>query len=801
MTDTRARPAGYFYLGLALVTAATLALEIIQTRMLSVVTWYHLAFFVISMAMFGMTLGALHVFLRPLKFGSDTLGRTLPRAALWTSLAVGLCYLDQSVLAPEVTMSASTLVVFTRLAITLAIPFYFSGICVTLALTRAAYPIGIVYGADLAGAALGCLAVLPLLSLLDGPGAIFAVAGVMALGGWAFARWGREKRLGRWALITAAVMILVATANGATYFGFDPIFVKGIAEKRHWIDYEKWNSFSRVVAYRDREDPAVNMLWAGSPHTPEKNVVYKSMNIDGLAGTRMFRLTDEPGALDFLLYDATSMAYALRRGKVAVIGVGGGKDIHTALAAGNESILGIEINPVFIDLLNKRYRDFAGLADRPGVRLVAAEARSYLTRSDERFDILQASLIDTWAATGAGAFSLSENAIYTVEAWKIFLDHLTDNGVFTVSRWYAPGHIDETARLVSLATAALLNGGAHDPRAHLLIGAYDQVATLIVGKRPFSPQDIERFAAHLDAMGFDLVLAPGHDATAPILARLSGCRTRDELAGIASVYALDLSPPTDSRPFFFNLLRLSRPWEIVAYLGRPAGVVSGNLIATLTLLTILLITITFAVATVLIPRHFAPPTAQRPRVGTLAYFALIGVGFMLTEIGFLQRLSVFLGHPVYSLAVVLFALIFFSGLGSFASERIPLTTPARLATFSVALTAYLALAALVLPHINTWFQGFSLLGRVAVSLALLAPAGLGMGQAFPTGMRLAKRDDADPTPWLWGINGAAGVVAGVVAIIVSIAWGITVTLLLGALCYLALPATTANLFSASKERK
>ena len=201
--------------------------------MLSVVTWYHLAFFVISMAMFGMTLGALRVFLQPGRFGPDALGRTLPRTALWTSLAVGLCYLDQSVLAPEVAMSASTLVVFTRLALTLAIPFYFSGICVTLALTRAAYPIGIVYGADLAGAALGCLAVLPLLSLLDGPGAIFAVAGVMALGGWSFARWGREKRLGRWSPATARIMFALAIAHGATYFGFDPITVKAVAEQRH----------------------------------------------------------------------------------------------------------------------------------------------------------------------------------------------------------------------------------------------------------------------------------------------------------------------------------------------------------------------------------------------------------------------------------------------------------------------------------------------------------------------------------------------------------------------------------------
>lgn len=797
MNQAAARSPIYFYLGLGSVTASTLALEIIEIRLLSVVTWYHLAFFVISMAMFGMTLGALRIQLAPRKFAPDNLARTLPRAALFASAAAGLAYLDQLCLAPVTVVSFSIVVVFARLALTMAVPFYFAGVAVTLALTRSPYPIGRTYGADLAGAALGALLVLPLLNLLDGPGAIFAAGSLMALGGWLLARWARQTQTGRWALAIGAAWLALAVFNAATPFGLDPIVVKGRIEQRQQFAYEKWNSFSRIVAYRPEKANAASALWAASPRTTVESIEMMRMNIDGEAGTNMIRTAD--GAPDFLRADVTALAYEVRRGKVAIIGVGGGKDIQTALAAENESVLGLEINPIFVSLLTDRFRDYTGLTSRPEVRLEVDEARGYFTRSREKFDIIQASLIDTWAATGAGAFSLSENSLYTVDAWRIFLNRLTDDGVFTVSRWYSPDRLDETARLVSLAAASLFDLGINEPEKYILLGAHQRVATIIVGHRPFSADDIARFKQRLAEMEFTPLLIPGEPAASPLLEQLRGATDRADLERLAATSPLDLSPPTDERPFFFNLLRLSRPWEILPYIGGSTGTISGNLLATLTLLVILLLSLIFGVAIVFIPYRWSPPEVARPQAAQLLYFTLIGLGFMLVEIALLQRLSVYLGHPVYSLAVVLFSLILFTGVGSLAGERLPLNTPRRLAIYAFSLGALLLLIALVLPRLTAATVGWGLFGRVLMSILLLAPAGFGMGQAFPTGMRLSRRDQTDPTPWLWGVNGAAGVLAGVVGVILNIAFGITTTLVVGAACYTLL-ALVARPMTATSRR-
>ncbi len=778
----RAESSGRFYIALAVATGATLALEIVQTRLLSVVSWYHLAFFVISLAMFGMTLGALYVFLRPERFDAARLDEHLSRSAYFAAIAAAVAWLDQLCLAPEMVLSASAVVVFARLAITVSVPFFFSGIVVTLALTRSPFPIGRTYGADLAGAALGCVAVIPLLGVLDGPSTIFVAASLFAVSSALFAPAGKRRR----GVVLALFLVALAVVNSQTRFGLDPIMVKGQAEKRHWVAYERWNSFSRIIAYKPWNESPKMVMWAASDKTPTTPVEFVMMNIDGLAGTAIFKMAGDPANVDFLRYDVTTLAHHVRQGRAAIIGVGGGRDVMAALALGHREVLGVELNPAFTEALTGPYREFAGLADHAGVRLVTDEARSYFTRDDGLYDVLQASLIDTWAATGAGAYSLSENSIYTVEAWRVFLDRLTPGGIFTVSRWYAPDRLDETARLLSLAAGTLLARGVAEPSKHILLAAHGQVATILVSNDPFAPRDIARFTAACAEMGFEVVLAPGQETTSEALAAILSKTNYDDLVTYGRSTPLDLTPPTDARPFFFNLLRLSRPWEIASYLGRPSGVVAGNLIATLTLIVIFFVTAALAAATMILPARFAPAGSPRPGARALAYFALIGLAFMLSEIAFLQQLSVYLGHPVYSLAVVLFSIILFTGLGSFASDRFALDTPTRIRTFALLVSGYLIAMACALPRLTAHFGALELAGRIGLCVAVLAPAGLLMGQAFPAGMRWARRGLAagnDPTPWLWAVNGAAGVVASAAAVMISIAFGITTTMIAGAACY------------------
>ncbi|MBZ0272282.1 hypothetical protein K8I61_09600 [bacterium] len=808
------RDAILLYPGLALVTAGTLALEIVQTRILSVASWYHLAFFVISVAMFGMTLGALWVFARPERFVPERARAECARLSVLAGAAAMIAYLDQIVLAPEMVMSASSVVVFARLALTVSIPFVISGAAVTALLTRAGAPIGRAYGADLIGAAAGSALVIPMLSRIDGPGAVFACAAVIAAGGFLLAILARR---GRTAFAAMAVVVLGAAGaygNAKTVYGLDPIIVKGQAEKRHRVAYEKWNTFSRVIAYNTWNEAPKNTMWAASARTPAEPVDFVMMNIDGLAGTTVYNMANDPANVDFLRYDATAIAYAVRHGKVAVLGVGGGKDIMTALVFGNNDVLGVELNPALVGALRGPYRAFAGLADDPRVRLVVGDARADMARRSETFDIIQASLIDTWAATGAGAFTLSENAIYTRQAWRVFLDRLAPGGIFTVSRWYAAESVDETARLISLASAALFDRGVSRPAEHLMLAAHGQVATLLASNEPFSATDIASFRAHVSAMEFETVFAPGTPPENPVLADILAAPDADALWDYGAAAPLDLTPPSDDRPFFFNLLRLTHPRRIVSYLGRPSGVVAGNLIATLVLLTIVAVTLLLALATAIAPEFVRPPRAGRPGFASLAYFALVGLSFMLAEIAMLQRLSVFLGHPVYALAVVLFSLILFTGAGSLLSERFAVERPGRFGRFALLIAAVLAATALLLPPLTYLAEGAPTPLRILLSVLLLAPAGLLMGQAFPAGMRVAARiaaqkaadagesatsDDGatradadalprafDPTPWLFGMNGAAGVFGSTLAVVIGMTWGIRVTLLAAAAGYLLL---------------
>ena len=219
----------------------------------------------------------------------------------------------------------------------------------------------------------------------------------------------------------------------------------------------KWNSFSRIAAAMPIMGPPY--LWGPSPVMPRGSAIeQRELTIDGMAGTWMPKYSDAPGRMDFLRYDVTNLAYYARHeGRSAVIGVGSGRDMLSAYLFGFRDITGVELNPIFVDLLTNpaKLRAYAGVADLPGTRFVVDDGRSWFARTQEKFDLIEMSMVDTWAATGAGAFSLSENGLYTVEGWKTFLSALKPNGLFTVSRWHSPRSTVELGRVVSLAVAAL----------------------------------------------------------------------------------------------------------------------------------------------------------------------------------------------------------------------------------------------------------------------------------------------------------------------------------------------------------
>jgi hypothetical protein len=797
-------------------------LQITETRIISVILYYYLAFFAISMAMLGMTAGSLLVYFRADLFPSERLFENLVWIGAAFSISVVLSTLSLvTTIAPSGVANTllMTAVVWLKLILVLLPPYVLAGMAISLALTRSPYPVGVVYGSDLLGAASGCLMILVLLSWADAISVLFAIAALGAIGAACFDiarrmsaesvaplfgfRWlGRRGR----PVGLAAVFGLIAVGNAAiqpttpsdTRLGGLVLLMSKGALDFIPPQLRRWNTFSRVsVAPENVGRPR---LWGPSPTMPAIVTAQLDMDIDGSAGTVMYRFDGDLSKLDFLRYDITNLAYAIRhQGACAVIGVGGGRDMLSAYFFGFRDVTGVELNPIFVDLLTRQFHDYNHLADLPGVRLFVDEARSWFARTTDRFDLIEMSLIDTWAATGAGAYSLSENGLYTIQGWHHFLSALTDNGVFTVSRWFNPNDITEVGRLVSLAAAALREEGVEQPRQHLFLARSENLATLIVARAPFTPNELAQLRAQTDSLHFRVVVGPDRQDGSLILAQIIEARAPEALTALSDRLHRDVSVTTDDRPFFFNQLTLD-PASIRMAVSGGAGILQGSLRATVTLLIIVGFSGLLVLFTMIVPA--LPAVRQVPVVlaglGTL-YFLLIGLGFMFVEIGLIQRLSTFLGHPVYALALGLFGIILSTGIGSLASEPLQLRSGGRVVAWASVLALYLLLLPFWFPGVIAAFEGTSLLVRALVALAAIVPPGVLMGFGFPTGIRFVNAIDERPTPWFWAVNGAAGVLAAGMAVATSVAFSINVSLWVAANCYLLIAPIGVALATMSRD--
>jgi hypothetical protein len=774
--------------GLFFVALATLMLEVLDTRLLSVVTWYHLSFFAVSMAMLGMASGAVIVFLGGDTFSASRVTRVLPRVALIFAAVLAVSHVGNLVIpfSAVTDWPAAQAAAIVMSTIVLAAPFVASGIAITLALTRTTGVIGRLYGADLLGAALGCLGIIVMLELTDITSTAFTAAACAAVGAACFAKWGGRRVWPGWLLAFACAGAAVVNANVDRPLGAIYPKSRNLWFQRSIVDYSGWNAHSNVLVHVPTDSHV--FLWGGSDKAPQFPAKVAWASIDGMAGTPITEWRGDPKELEWARYDVVSLAYRLRNGHAGVIGVGGGRDILTALAFRSSRITGIEINRVMLETLQDRYRKFAGIADAPGVNLVHDEARSYLTRAEERFDVLQMSLIDTWAATGAGAFTLSENGLYTREGWRVFLHALTPNGIFTVSRWFDPQTVSETTRLLSLGMAALMDAGIQKPRDHVMLITSGRVATLLVSRSPFTLTDAGNMRQAVKELGFVVQVAPWHDGGDARLARIARAQTPGELAAAAEDPDFDFSAPTDARPYFFNMVKPQAVFRQMSF--RDGGIVAGNMRATATLLGL------FAVSLVLVGAIVVGPliAAGRPDLpgpvfrSALAYFAIIGLGFMLIQIPMLQRFSIYLGHPTYTFSIVLFLMILAAGLGSLSSDRIRLDRGAPVQLPILIGAVVIVEALLMQPAIDATI-GWQLAGRTLVVAVFIAPLAFALGLCFPIGMRLVGRHSDRITAWMWGVNGASGVIASILAVMGSMWLGINSSLLVAAMLYglLALP--------------
>jgi MFS family permease len=775
--SSHSKPGRFTYLGLFLTTLSLLQLELFLTRIFSVTMWYHFAFMAISLAMFGLAAGAVLVEVLAKRDAS----RMLTRAALLFSFTSTLCFIIQLYIPADPERE----VLWTGLAFTvIAVPFVFAGIVVCIALTRfPAYTYSL-YAADLAGSAAGCVLTIPILNYVHAPTAVILNSAIAAVAALAFAldRCNEVPSASRrladlWRLKPVwmfAVLLIVGLVNLSDRF----VDVRWIKGGRNWGGglYEKWNALSRIYVQETGSEP---FGWGMSPrYVPDRKLDQLYLNIDSGAATVITKFDGDVRPLEHLKYDVTSLAHYLRRDtSVLVIGVGGGRDILTALAFGQKHVTGVEINSDILGVLTDKFAGYSGnLQKLPAVTLVHDEARSYVAGSGERFGIIQASLIDTWAATSAGAYVLTENGLYTKEAWVTFLNHLTPDGILTMSRWYYETQPAETLRLTALATASLMELGAEDPRKHIMIirkqdnsetGQYS-VATILVSRRPYTAEEVTGMTKLCQSMEFLPVLTPDYADTAEFAEVASRSRYQE----LIHSYPLNIEAPTDDAPFFFHMLRARDLLKKSTY----QGMNELNLTAVKVLGTLLAIVSGLSLIAIIIPLAARRRVRERHSKALMVYFAAIGLAFMMVEIGQLERLIVFLGHPIYGLTVVLFMLLVASSFGSLMSDRFG----RYIWALPLCLLAFIYFS----PSVTSYFVAQPAPLRIAISAALLFPSGFLMGMAFPVGMKQARQRDEAPTAWYWGINGAFSVISSVLAVAVAVFWGVTATLMVGLAAYL-----------------
>jgi len=790
-----ARPGTRIYVGLSLVALASLAYQLLLTRIFSVTLWYHFAFVAVSVAMFGLTAGAVLVYLRPRWFPAETAARTMGAAAAGMAALMVLTYLVHAQSHVTITFrlgqdTAGHFAAIAAMYAMLALPFVASGICVTIGLTRFPRHTGRLYAADLAGAALGCLAVATVSCWIDAPNLVLGTA-MLAAGAALCFHAGRDDMWLRWSVVVSGLLLILGlinmTAAGRDLALFRPRWVKGRSETWRPV-FERWNACSRVTVWEIGGRP---LGWGISRRfTPNAPVPQKWLNIDAAAGTVLTRFTGDLAPLEHLRYDVTNMAHYLRRdGRVLVIGAGGGRDVLSALYFRQRHVVGVEVNAAVLETLTGPFGDFTGHLDRrPNVTLVHDEARSYLARCDQSFDILQASLVDTWAATAAGAYVLTENGLYTREAWELMLRRLSDRGVLTFSRWYSGGGPAQLYRMTALAVAALRQIGVSRPWEHLIVvcqgcdsGQSEPTgtATLLVCHSPFSDEDIDTVERVAKEMDFAVLLSPRASANR-ILRRLAH---DEDLGPVLREYPGNIVPPTDDRPFFFDMVRLA---DVLSFTRPKDPSLAPSLAAITTLGMLMVAVIGLTVLCVLLP--LALSLGRQSLAGSLPlslYFCGIGLGFMFVEIVLIQRLTLVLGHPIYSIAVVLFCLLLASGAGSWLSDwairdvRRGWRAPLCLAAVA---GAVLLTGLAVLPYLSR-LDGVTAPARIGVAAGMLLPLGLLMGTAFPLGMRTASFRCSGLAPWLFGINGAMSICGSVGAVILSLSLGFMATMLIGAGCY------------------
>ena len=751
------------------VSIAMLMLQVSFTRILSVAQWYHFAFLVISIALFGI--GAAGTFLSVFpSLLERELTKLLQFLTFIFSLSIILCFWLANIIPFDpfrITWDTLQLVYIMVYYITLSIPFFFGGMIITLALSRME-DVGRIYFSSLIGGGLGSVLVLPLSVLGAKTIGLSAFIAALSLIGFT------DKR--RLSMVWLALLFIAILYFPQVHISPYKTLNIALSYPDSQLLDTRWNAQSRIDVIESplvRYAPGLSIMYRGG--IPDQ----LGITVDGDQLTAITRWDGNYSSITFVEYLPTSLAFHLNQGKTLILGAGGGLDVLTALYFNATPVTAVESNRLVADMMKEEYGDFSGEIYHQSI-VEVSDSRSFARRSEDKYDTILLTLTDSTPAS-TGIYALTENYVYTVDAFQDYYSLLSENGTLCITRYVLPPP-RESLRIVSLAVAAMEKNGVENPEKHLAVIRSWGTITIIIKKSEFTPHEIAIIREFSKERNFDLVYLPGiasyetniyNKFPEPYyyqnINMLLGDKDR-----FYEDYLFEVSPVTDDMPFFFQFFKLDKIGPTYESMGQKwQPFVEGGYLVPIIFIQALVLSLVF----ILLPLRRIGKYPQKK--GVLVYFLCLGIGFMFIEITLIQKFILFLGHPVYAVSAVLFSLLLFAGLGSFYSETLKNPTKVILA-LSLLIILYL----LILPGIFNLFLGKEMITRYLISLITIAPLGFLMGMPFPLGLRITRMINPELIPWGLAVNGCASVLGSILVIIIAFSWGFNSVLALASAVYL-----------------
>ncbi len=790
-------------LTISIISGTALAYEILLMRLFSIVQFHHFAYMVISLALLGFGASGTFLSIAREKLLANFQAVFLANIVLF-GVAVPFCFLAAQTLQfnpEEILWTAAPFLKILLVFLLLALPFFFAASAVALALARFPQSISRIYAADLIGAGLGSIFIIVLLFLVFPDKALSLLASLILCGaGIAWWETGMKPLNRIFFFLVLATLPLAAPNNWTT-----PLIspYKGLAQQMllsgSKILTERSSPLGWLTVLENKVVPfryAPGLSLNATVIPPEQLGIFT----DGDSLTVITKQLENQAGYGYLDQTTTALPYHLQKPEqILILGAGGGVDLLLAKYHQVPKIDAVELNHQLVDLVVENYGFFSGdLFKGPRVNLYTKEARGFVEKTATWYDLIQLSLLDSFSASSAGLYALSENYLYTVEAFQKYFHRLQTDGILSISRWLKLPPRD-TFKLLATAVKALEKEGIPHPGQHLVLIRGWQTSTLLIKKSRITDQEIAALKRFCSERSFDVAYYPGmatSEANQFNVLRepffYEGAQTiiNDRHSdAFFDQYKFHIRPATDNTPYFFHFFKWQLLPEIIALRGQGgmALVESGYLVLVATLVQALTASLILILLPLLFLKRRLPEkeTTAQGKWQIFVYFSAIGLAFLFLEIAFIQRFILFLSHPLYAVTVVLASFLIFAGFGSAFSKKI-IKEGGKWSGITLPVAAMTILVIVYLLSLNTLFAqlfGLSDVLKIIVSILLIAPLAFFMGMPFPAA--LTRVGDSRPwlVPWAWGVNGCASVISAVLATMLAIQFGFTTVVLLALALY------------------